>query len=286
MSSSDVLDLVDIATLINYERTSREPRFRHMKLRDVVSPGEPTNCEGLPPTLDSATAYVFDDLSDAVDANEPDLPSNMLSTNTLARVHSMTTKQLETVFYQARAHNSCFASIVILQYLCLQLPPSTPLRIRHGAPKDNRSPPFEYTTRVDTFRLVQQTFINPRQATVAMLMPRGDALVSGFALPGDPDAATAENPHTRFTHAVAGFAQIPDGADRVHALLNVDDFTSFLDMSSLQFGNVGRGPGPKGQGLFALDTREEYMERLAKIAEARWDSQTQVAPGCQPSPIL
>jgi hypothetical protein len=35
----ELLDLYDIAVLLNYERNITEPRFRHTKLREVAYPG-------------------------------------------------------------------------------------------------------------------------------------------------------------------------------------------------------------------------------------------------------
>lgn len=256
----NVLDLVDIATLINYERTSREPRFRHMKLRDVAFPGDPD----LPPSL-NATMMVFDDAAHKVEENEADLPSNMLSTNTLPKVYSLPTKQLKTIFYQARAHDGCFACIAILQHFFRLLPSSAQLRIRHGEPTR------DYTTSIDMFRIVEQTFIKPRHATVSSIMPRGDVLTSGT--------------DNTLVHAVAGFGPNED-SNRYTELKDTDEIVSFLDLSSLQFGDVGRGPGAKGQGLFALDTDGEFRERMAKIAEGTIESEMMISHACRPSPQL
>jgi hypothetical protein len=41
--TEEVLDLYDIAVLLNYERNTTEPRFRHTKLREVAFPGKISN---------------------------------------------------------------------------------------------------------------------------------------------------------------------------------------------------------------------------------------------------
>ncbi|KAF8991255.1 hypothetical protein BDZ89DRAFT_1173344 [Hymenopellis radicata] len=57
-------------------------------------------------------------------------------------------------------------------------------------------------------------------------------------------------------HAVLGFASSREG--------NID---TILDMSSLQFGDAGRGLG--GKSLFALESLDEFYDRVETIARGR-----------------
>lgn len=54
-----------------------------------------------------------------------------------------------------------------------------------------------------------------------------------------------------FRHAVVGFGRVDDGR------------RSFLDLSSMQFGNVGRGLGT----TFALDTGQRFQARMHQVVE-------------------
>lgn len=79
-------------------------------------------------------------------------------------------------------------------------------------------------------------------------------------------------------HAVARFPPLSREEEEKVAM-------SFLDLSSLQFGDIGRGPGKKGQGLFALDTDSEYGDRLQFICEGIVDNSTKISHRMQAHPV-
>jgi NADH pyrophosphatase NudC (nudix superfamily) len=58
-------------------------------------------------------------------------------------------------------------------------------------------------------------------------------------------------------HAVVGFMP-----------LDSDAIATTLELSSMQFGDAGRGPGTKGRELFALDTMAEFEARINRLAES------------------
>ncbi|KAK7460639.1 hypothetical protein VKT23_009356 [Stygiomarasmius scandens] len=266
-SEEEPLDLYDISLLLNYERVTTEPRFRHAKLREVVYPGDDFETVLLKKVLwvDNArprTAFVFDRPArhaEKIDmTSPPDLPSNILP-DKLAdsdKLKSLTPKQLETAFWQARGHDACYTSVTLLQHFFDLFPPSTLIRIRHGP--QGKTAGKVYTTCISTRVIWEMMLVNPKQTTLALVFPENKTYISG-------------EDHT-MKHAVVGFSESPSG--------NID---SVLDLSSMQFGDVGRGPGAKGQGLFALDTMNEYYDRLEKITEGNDDSFTKMSQRIGPS---
>ncbi|KAJ3785406.1 hypothetical protein GGU10DRAFT_387494 [Lentinula aff. detonsa] len=123
--SEILLDLYEIALLLNYERTSSEPRFRYTKLREVAS--HELDFQTLQINTPIWTAhkgpkdgFVFQRMEPAVIANSgsrevPDLPSNMLSqiVYPFARdITQLAPDRLETIYWQ----DSCFKSVAILQH--------------------------------------------------------------------------------------------------------------------------------------------------------------------------
>lgn len=71
-----------------------------------------------------------------------------------------------------------------------------------------------------------------------------------------------------------------DESTLLHAVVafgppDTEDLTSFLDLTSMQFGDVGRGLG--GSGLFALETLDEYNTRMGKISKGVLGEETEVS---------
>lgn len=268
----EVLDLVDIALLLHYGMFTTDPRLRGAKLLEVAYPGEklttakPMRSDFLPKDGRSQTTILFEIPSTqtpAGSANEPDLPSNMVPPESLTfnpKLNLLTPKQFETLFYQARGFNGCFTAAVLLQNFFDLIPQSTTkLHIRHGPlPGGAKSSSgFSYTTTLDTFRIVEKTFVGPQFCTTIMVHPTGRVHVSG-------DEST-------IIHAVVAFTQPGTGS-----------LTSFLDLSSLQFGDVGRGLG--GSGLFALETLDEFNTRMGKISKGVLEDETQISHRIRANP--
>ncbi|KAF5338805.1 hypothetical protein D9758_012095 [Tetrapyrgos nigripes] len=261
-SQTELLDLYDISLLLNYERITTEPLFRHARLREIAYPGQDFKTVYLPPASqfwkdDRRTGYLFDrpaHHTGKIDVNgPPDLPSNIIPDHLPKSdpLRSLTPKQLETAFWQGRAHDGCYKSVDLLQKFFAFFPPNTRLRIRHGL--QGKKPGKEYITRVESRVILEVTLVNPKHTLLAMVQPEGQMHISGEA-------------HT-MQHAVLGFTE--GGPD--------DDLMSVLDLSSMQFGDVGRGPGPRGQEPFALDTMDEFRARLEKVAEGKDDSRTKIS---------
>lgn len=238
-----VIDLHDISLLINYERGSTDPKFRHAKLREVATVGEFTTIIMPAPVWTNAavprTGLVYERRRPKPrprEEEEPDLPSNMLIQPVPPALRSLKSKQLETYYWQARNHDGCFKTVAIFQHLIDLLSEFINVRIRTV----ENDKPHVYTTyacqrRIMEFNLFQQTTL-----TLAAVLPDNQTYVSG----GTPVVQ----------HAVLGF--IPEG----------EGIDTILDLSSLQFGDVGRGF--KGRGTFVLESLEEYISRLNKYAKA------------------
>jgi hypothetical protein len=240
-TADNPLDLYDIATLLNYERTTTEPRFRHTKLREFVNPGEESQIKlKTEEWNDNArTILVFDQRPS--ESNARDLPENMLPTGPLLspKLENISSKELETIFYRARAHDGCYDSIALLQHFFDLYAPSTKLRIRHIG-KSKKKPGVTYITRIEKRAIVAMRLMKPKHSTANIVFDENGeyiAYVSGHEPTMD--------------HAVFAFARE-----------DTPTYSSFLDLASMQFGDDGRGPGEAGQGLFDLGTDDEFEERM------------------------
>ena len=239
------LDLFDIALLLNYERATTEPRFRSTKLREVALPGASPKAiavEGLKQhewNDNKRTWIVLDKSSAALDTH--DTPSDFLPANPTA-LHDLSEQQLETIFFQARAHDGCYISIGLLQIFFGLFPEDTKLRIRHTR--------HSYMSAINKRANIQEVLKRPTYTTAIAVLPEGDLMISGH--------------EKEMLHTVMGFAPVDD-----------DNIRSILDLSSMQFGEAGRGPGPKGKQLFALDTTAEFETRLNGLADELDESRSQ-----------
>jgi hypothetical protein len=259
------LDLYDIALLLNYERGTTDPRFRHTKLREVVINGDFQSI--VCPPWDAVknniqdrfrTGLVFDRKKDAGetgatikevqgdesddenndDDDTRDLPSTMVpeADPTLSPlVHALSEKQRETLFWQARAHDACYQAVTLLQHFFDLYPPTTPLRVRTAA-GDN------YLTTVNNRVIIEFELRAPRVCTVSCVQPDGTMYLSG-------EGAILE-------HAISAYGAPEESGD--------GNVRAILDLSSMQFGELGRGNG--GNSLFALESLDHFYDRVERIA--------------------
>ncbi|KAJ7651850.1 hypothetical protein B0H17DRAFT_958247 [Mycena rosella] len=239
--SPDILDLYDLALLLNYERASAEPRFRYAKLREVASASSPFKTVVIPaPEWTDRTApkdgFIFDKIP-SQKVNErylPDLPSNMLVTPIRnPSVRSLTPKQIETIYWQARGHDGCFKCIVLLQHFFDLYPEGVRIRVR-------TSSGAEFTTLASSRCILEMVLLGPKLMTMSCILP------SQIYITGDEDT---------MVHAVMGFTDSSSSASDI-----------ILDMASLQFGDAGRGLG--GRSTFVLESRSDFGNRLNRIANS------------------
>lgn len=239
-----ILNLHDIALLLNYERASTEPRFRHTKLREVAD--DATNFKTiriLTPDWDEATVpktgFVFDRAKKTIEKNQddesPDLPTTMLPTPVPSKLQNLTPKQLETYYWQARNHDGCFRTVTLFQHFIDLFPPDTQVRV----PTLQKGLPMVYTTIANHRRIMEFNLFEPASVSLSCVFPDNMTYISGS------DKVVP--------HAVLGF-----GSDVTY----VD---TILDLASLQFGDVGRGYN--GHGLFVLEPIDRYIARLDKFAK-------------------
>lgn len=267
------LDLVDVALLLTYERTSTDPRFRGSKLHEVIQPGQFSTEVPLPVRANETfIAFDAEPPENADNITEPDTPFNILPASCLNPKNPLnwaTPRQLETYFHRARCHDMCFTCVLLLQYFFDLFPPCTRLRIRHGPQASrNGNTALSYTTTIDTFSVFEMDLTEPRVQTGIVQMSQEMIYRSGheFCMP----------------HAVAGFT--PSDDDPVVKGGHVKE--SFLDLSSMQFGDLGRGPGKKGTGLFALDTGPEFQARMESVAWGYVEDSCKVSSGVRPHRTL
>ncbi|KAF8816678.1 hypothetical protein BYT27DRAFT_7181530 [Phlegmacium glaucopus] len=246
------LDLYDIALLLNYERASTEPRFRHTQLKEVadnitdfqiikmVAPGW---TEATVPK----TGFVFERAKKELkNRDDPDLPTTMLPNPVPLKLRNLTPKQLETFYWQARDHDGCFRTVTLFQHFIDLFPPNTRVRVRtigKGSPK-------VYTTVADNRYIMEMELIEPTSVTLSCVLSDRMTYITGA--------------QDVMIHAVLGFAS-PGGGD-------VD---TILDLASLQFGDIGRGY--KGNGLFVLEPIDQYTARLEKYAKRNTFDQSRMS---------
>ncbi|KAJ8495282.1 hypothetical protein ONZ45_g12933 [Pleurotus djamor] len=162
----------------------------------------------------------------------PDTPENMLPTPIPDNLKSLTSKQIETIFWQARAHDGCFISVALLQHFFDLLPPRTLIRIRTAKGT-------EYTTPFYNRFILEMPFIQPNIMCMSVLIP---------------GATYHQGDSFEMTHAVMGFSE--------HEY--TDKITTIVDLSTMQFGESGRGMG--GKGLVVIESLEEFYGRVEKVA--------------------
>lgn len=237
------LDLYEIALLLNYERASTEPRFRNLKLYDIAdneTEFQRTKCAH--PDWDRAKnkrGFVFKLLNQREDG--PDLPGNMMPVPVPKHLEHLTPSEVETIYWQARGHDGCFASAALLQHIFDLYPPSTRLRVRMP---DGSA--YETTTRPLDRKIQEFSLRGPKLYTLASTMT--ESYITGGL---DP-----------MLHAVVAFRR---GQDEDES----EDAWAVLDMSSMQFGDAGRGTDPRGRGsTFVLETAGIFRERMRNFAES------------------
>ncbi|KAJ3751257.1 hypothetical protein DFH05DRAFT_175024 [Lentinula detonsa] len=247
---SEILDLYEIALLLNYERTSSEPRFRYTKLLEVAS--HELDFQTLLINTPIWTAhkgpkdgFVFQRMEPAVIADTgsrevPDLPSNMLPqiVYPLARdITQLAPDRLETIYWQARGHDSCFKSVAILQHFFDLYTTDPFIRIRLADGK-------EYFSSPSTRSIIEYELLTVQRLTIAVVLPENKAYATG----------SADQP--RFKHAVVVFES--------HSYNG--GVQTVLDLASMQFGDTGRGPGHSGKGTLVLESLDDYHNRLSSVA--------------------
>ncbi|KAH6614033.1 hypothetical protein C7974DRAFT_404345 [Boeremia exigua] len=251
-TATDPMDLIDIATLLNYERVTREPHSRHTKLVHVLLPDDPmleklqknTPSKLLKDNIPNERTWII--LRDSKgDDEQPDLPSTMIN-KAMPPLRPLSSQDLETVYYRIKHQDACYSSVCLLQCFFGLFPPDTPLRIRHE-PMDGMGT-FTYDTTISHRTGISDTFVLPKFSTAVSIENRSPQTNDNFWLSGYQ--------HT-LNHAHMGFS--PPGSEWTMSL---------LDLSSMQFGDVGRGPGRKGRMPFVCEHAFGWEHRWRDFAHS------------------
>ena len=155
-----ILDLHDIALLLNYERAITELRFRHAKLREIAANGKDFETILLPiPEWKRAhvprTGFVFDKPKgrlSKLEKNEPDLVSNMLPNHAPPHLRNIELKDLELYYWQPRNHDGCYRTVTLFQHF-IDLFPSERTSIRVRVVDRNKPKTYSTLAKVDEFIL-------------------------------------------------------------------------------------------------------------------------------------
>jgi len=192
----------------------------------------------LEPSWDNAqkekAGFVFDIVkpTSKEEQSKPDLPSNMISNSTSPNLPSLTPKQLETIFWQARGHDGCYKSVTLFQHFFDLYAPGTSIRVR-TAEGD------EYTTTISTRVILEMKLYGLKLLTASLVLPVNQTYITGA--------------QDGMDHAVIGFAESAEG-----------NVKTIIDLASMQFGDVGRGLG--GRSTFAVESLDKFYDRLERIA--------------------
>jgi MYND finger len=255
--TDDVLDLHELAVLLNYERASTEPRFRYAKLREVSSSVPPyfqtarlQSGEGWSSSRRNKVGYIFD-IKQPANAQRDirDTVSNMLPDPVPQNLQTLSTRGLETIYWQARGHDGCYKTVALLQHFFDLYPDNQPLRIRTATGRD-------IVTYVANRVILEFILDDPKICTLSTVMPRGESYLSGVQ-------------DTMF-HAVVEFSGLDE-----------ENESTVLDLSSMQFGEDGRGDG--GNGTFVLESLDKFHDRIEKISNGCDTSKTKTSPRIGPS---
>ncbi|TRM63544.1 hypothetical protein BD626DRAFT_402358 [Schizophyllum amplum] len=277
----ETLDLYDIALLLNHERVASEPRFRGARLVDISRDGQSFVDDRLAPHWDR-TAYFksagvpiekdpsvpsFEFVSssdeprrgaslifhnDEATSSTTDSPTNMIATDAqrvaaaslvgppyqFSKVR-LSDKECETLFLQSRSSAASETSVHLLQAFFNLYPADTLLRVRTY---DRNDP--EYITSISHRLVLAYSLRGLRMHTIVSFLPE----TTCHSTPGADGRAR---------HTVITFGD---------ASARWDNLRTVLDMSSLQFGDAGRGV--KGKGTFVLEPLKAYDARLDHVAEA------------------
>ncbi|KAJ7576930.1 hypothetical protein C8J56DRAFT_971975 [Mycena floridula] len=233
---SEIVDIYEVGLLLKYERGTTDPRFRHAKLWEAIV-GPDTFKTDLCPlwnTYDgNKEGFLF--RQDPSVGDEPDLPSNMLPSPAPSdALRYLSSKRLETIFWQARDFDSCFQCTELVQLFFNYFPSDTSVRVRTVDGK-------EYTTQASNRRILEMDLVHPNLMTMSMVMPVSEIHITGM----EPE----------MVHAVVGFFR-PQSE-------NID---TILDLASMQFGDTGRGI--KGKGVIVLESYDAFSSRIFdKVAQ-------------------
>jgi hypothetical protein len=271
LTTVQIIDLYDIALLLNYERAATEPRFRHTKLREVVQNEDFKTIRMLTHEWATTgnkqkTGFVFDRLpphspeDDDDPSAPPDLPSTMLAPRdphwaAQPDLSYLTPFQWETFYWQARNHDACYKSVTLIQHFFALFPPNTQVRVRTEKGR-------EYLVSASLRVIMEMKLVRPRGVTLSCVLPGNMSYITGGEEVMD--------------HAVVGFPNPSAKAGKE------EEAGTILDLASLQFGDVGRGCG--GKSLFLLESMDAYGARLNKFAEGNTfdDAKVSMAIGGSP----
>lgn len=250
-AESTTIDLYDIVLLLNYERATTDTRFRHAKLREVTKSNFTTFLvlRNLLPAWFSRSNKIGWDFDTKKPPNnrrnERDLPSNMVPVPTPDLLQSLTPKELETYFWQVRCHDGCFTAICLVQEFFDLFPKNTRLHVR--LVENNKPKAFDILA--DNRIILEFELFDPNLLTLSIVAPGGMSYIGGG--------------QDSMPHAVLGLRSEQSQEGDAHD--QIPDFDAILDMSSLQFGDVGRRF--RGKGLFALESEKDYATRLKTFAK-------------------
>ncbi|EJD51271.1 hypothetical protein AURDEDRAFT_111861 [Auricularia subglabra TFB-10046 SS5] len=269
----DVLDLYDLALLLNYERYTREPRFRRSMLVDVVRGGEDFSMFSesnrlsnwiSPETRAERTGFMFKIEDLPFDEDQPDLPTDMLPTSIVPpRIQALSPLELETIFYQSRAHDACFSTIALLQYLFEHYDGLQPVCVRTNTG-------VEFITHMEYHHTATFMLRNPKSATVSVILngnPTYHQESSGRTKMRLPRRTLVTGNKATMKHCAMVFVPPPEGSDLDRLSRGrVPRDNVVLDLASMQFGDAGRGL--RGKSLFVLEPMETFKARMLTVAES------------------
>lgn len=266
LKSYDVLDLYDLALLLNYERYTREPRFRRSMLIDVARGGDDFQIFNItlpswhdPKLRAKRTGFMFK-IEDNVpyDDDEPDLPTDMAPlTYVPPRIAALTLHERETIFYQARAHDACFASIALLQYLFEFYDEAQPLRVRTDAG-------VEYTTHLGAHHTATFTLHEPRTMALSIVCVGEPEFNADGSIKALRHTSYVAGDEPSMKHCAMVFLPPDKGSDLARYTRGAAPVV--LDLASMQFGDAGRGLRG-GTALFVLEPMARFKARMLGLAE-------------------
>lgn len=276
MSSPTPLDLHSLCTLLNYERSTTDPRFTGTKLRELVF-SEPWATIALPTTAEDPMGSVLPERgilwsAKGVRVKKEQRDSMEEMMHPAWSETELGEMERETLWWESRGHDSCYKVrllslthsegsadqekgqqvINILQNLFDSYPPSHPLLIRLHTGQS-------FTIPLSSRVITEYTLHEPRHSTRTVILKEEGANRVQVLTTGERDFP-AQTSGWSMPHAVLGFGAPEAGQGMV---------THILDLASMQFGEFGRGYAGESFRLGSFDEMHDGFERFCGGVELK-----------------
>lgn len=237
----DPIPLRTLTVLLNYERSTTDPRFKdtqlacsthsHPSLINTIKPElKRAILDQKPPTIQQTKLHMFVPNGKDVAVTEYPSLTCSISADAEPEVHALTSAEREIIYHESHDHDGCYKAIALFQHFFEICPPDQMLFVQIKGEEPVLIPT---APRI----IMEFTMTGPKLLSITTVLPEGPSVVTG-----------SEN---KSPHSVMGFGK--PGSDQV-------DYV--VDMTSMQWGEAGRGRYGEPYFLGDVDEFEKSMRRV------------------------